>query len=294
MGSSEPLISIVVPSFNYERYILECLESVLDQDYENIELVVVDDCSSDNSVSEVERLLSSNEATERLSGRRTVEVNSRNLGAHETINRGIEIATGEIVCILNADDLFGPGRISKMFSELKTRGARFAFSKVEYIDATGRPFDEHEPLVQRLALKQRSIPKYPSVGFACLASNVAVSTGNFMFEKKLFLEAGPFSNLRFCHDWDFLLRCILTTEPIFVENASYMYRIHGNNTFRSLSNVADSESAQVYRAYFDRIVAAGYTNAKAPSPDAWPGVFEAFMSAYGLWPFWTGGIPDTA
>lgn len=292
MAFSRPLISVVIPSYNYARFLPDCIASVTSQDYPNLELVVFDDRSKDTSV-EVLHQIASDPATKRaFNGRIHVEVNERNLGAHETINRAIAHSAGEYVCILNADDTFGPGRLKRMHDAMSVADAKFAFSKVDFIDEEGARSRDPDPIARKLERRQWAIKSFPTVGFACVASNVAISTGNFLFTRRLFDEIGPFSDLRYCHDWDFLLRVLLRCEPLYVADAIYNYRIHGSNSFRSLDGVAASESATVYRSYFDKVAAGIPTNRQAPDPRYWPGVFDVFMSAYGLWSFWSADRPN--
>lgn len=293
-GTNAPQVSIVVPSYNYAHFMHECVASVVDQDYPNMELVIVDDLSKDDSAKVMNRLAAQDEVQRAFRGRVRLEFNVKNLGAHETINKGIRLASGDYVAILNADDTFGRNRLNRMISAMKAVGSRFAFSKVEFIDQDGQRISRPSPLAHRLRHRQSAIDRFPTVGFACLASNVAISTGNFLFDRRLFDEVGPFRNLRYCHDWDFLLQSLLVTEPLYVPDSVYNYRIHGSNTFRSLENVAASESAAVYRNYFDRATVNRHANRKAPGPVAWPGVFESCMDAYGLWPHWSGPKPERA
>lgn len=286
---SAPLISVVIPTYNYARFLEACVQSVRDQDYPKMELVIVDDKSTDDTPVALEALKRRREVLGAFSGGVHVEINEKNLGAHATINRAMGLARGEYICILNADDTFARGRLSCMLREMQQADARFAFSRVDFIDGDGRELSGPDPLVHRLRRRQAAVDRFPTVGFACTASNVAISTGNFMFERRLFEEVGPFKNLRYCHDWDFLLRALLITEPLYVPTAAYNYRVHGTNSFRSLDHVAATESAAVYQAFFSELILGRQRNPRAPSPTAWPGVFELFMTAYGLWDHWPGG-----
>ena len=97
-------VSVVIPSYNHGRFVEAAVASVLDQDAD-LELVVVDDGSTDDSV---ERLA-------RFAGDPRVKVfEQENRGAHAALNRGLGLARGEIVFILNSDDLFEPGRVRQI------------------------------------------------------------------------------------------------------------------------------------------------------------------------------------
>jgi hypothetical protein len=113
-----------------------------------------------------------------------------------------------------------------------------------------------------------------------------VSTGNLVFSRKLYESIGPFAPLRYCHDWDFLLRALVETEPLFVPLPLYRYRLHSANSFRTLGAEADRETEQVLRRYFDAMRAGGFENEWAPSPEQWPGYFERFMGMHGFWRYW--------
>jgi glycosyltransferase involved in cell wall biosynthesis len=284
----DALVSIVIPTYNYARFMKACLGSLRSQQYPELELVIVDDVSTDDSVEVARECLSDSSLSKVFKGRVRIEANEANRGAHETINKAIQLSRGKYIAILNADDEFGAGRVKTLVDKLVQSQSRIAFSHVDFIAEDGSALTGEQRLIQQLRMRQRAISRFPSVGFACLASNVAISTGNFVFERSLFNEIGPFADLRYCHDWDFLLRAIFVTEPLFVPDVSYRYRVHGSNTFRSLGGVAMTESATVYRAYFDRLLLGKPKNLLAPSPDNWPGVFQTIMSAYGLWQFWSG------
>jgi glycosyltransferase involved in cell wall biosynthesis len=288
----ESLLSVIIPSYNYARFMAECVASVIDQTYPHLELVIVDDCSTDDSNAVAKELFSSTSVLNRFQGRVVLEANLSNIGAHATINRGIQLSSGDYISILNADDAFVPDRLSVMLTELKRRRCSFGFSSVEFVDEFGNIFSGDDPFARMLKRRQESINKFPTVGFACLASNVTISTGNFLFSRPLFDSIGPFADLKYCHDWDFVLRAMLVQEPAYVANTTYKYRIHGSNSFKSLQSVAEAESSLVYKSFFAEIARGKYTNTVAPSPSSWPGVFELFMSAYGLWPHWKGEFPD--
>jgi len=107
---SRPLVSIVTPSYNQAEYLEEALCSVLEQDYELIEYVVVDDGSTDGSVAIVERY------ADRLAWWTAQE----NRGQVPAINRGFEHTTGEYMGFLNSDDTLLPGATSRMVAELES------------------------------------------------------------------------------------------------------------------------------------------------------------------------------
>ena len=126
----------------------------------------------------------------------------------------------------------------------------------------------------------------PSVGFALLRENVAISTGNLIFRRSLFERVGGFRPLLYCHDWDLLLRSVLVAEPAFVPALLYEYRIHETNSYRALGEVAVRETEAVLISYFSAVRRGCFANPLAPAPANWPGLFETMMSVLGLGKFW--------
>lgn len=106
MADSE-LVSVVVPAYNASATVVEAIESVLNQTYKNLEIIVCDDASSDNTVDAVNQLTDS---------RITLLKNDRNLGEGPTRDRAIEIARGGWVAVLDADDAWEPDRLEVLMS----------------------------------------------------------------------------------------------------------------------------------------------------------------------------------
>src|SRR5690606_18531829 len=96
MTNSNPLISIVVPVYNSEKYLPECIESILNQNYANIELIIVNDGSTDNSLSIAEKFSENDSRIKILS--------QRNSGVSAARNLGISIAQGDYIGFVDSDD----------------------------------------------------------------------------------------------------------------------------------------------------------------------------------------------
>ena len=280
----EPLISIIIPSYNHENFIEKAFSSVFEQTYKNIELIIIDDNSNDSSYSICKKFAESAIVRSRFK-RLEILSNKTNSGAHSVLNTGIDLAEGKFITFLNSDDFFGPQRISQCVEASMTSDNTFVFTGVASINNNGELIHNDKILgkVQK-TLGQRSV--MPSLSFGFLGQQLTVSTGNMFLGAGLLAKVGKFSALRYCHDWDMALRLISLVEPIFVQNASYFYRQHATNSYKGLEHVADGETEVVLRRYVRSIKLGGVINPLAPSPIKWPGVFEIFAKRYGTYRWW--------
>jgi glycosyltransferase involved in cell wall biosynthesis len=233
------LVSVVAPCYNHEQYIRACIASLAIQSYRNIELILIDDCSLDASFDVAQEVLSRQWLRGRFQ-RIEVERNSQNLGAAQTLNRAIAKARGEVIFIINTDDLYAPERIELVLDRLGNTG--FAFTGVCPIDETGSP--SYTPRSLEFRAFQDRISAYPFISASLLSANRAISTGNFCFNKDLFQSIGGFHDLAYCHDWHFILHACRFVEPIYIPQELYFYRLHSGNTFQFLSRWTGEHDGQ--------------------------------------------------
>ncbi|MBV9358882.1 MAG: glycosyltransferase family 2 protein, partial [Chloroflexi bacterium] len=114
-ASLTPLVSVVIPSYNHARFVGQAIWSVEQQTYPHVELVVVDDGSSDGSGRLIERQLADSHLA------RVFYREHPNLGAAATIDRGVMLSSGEYVAILNSDDTFTPDRVERLMRQVTGR-----------------------------------------------------------------------------------------------------------------------------------------------------------------------------
>ncbi len=125
-------VSVVIPIYNAEGYIAETIESVLNQDYGNWELLLVDDLSTDNSIKVMEDI------ARRHSDREIyILKQEENGGAARARNRGVEEAKGRYIAYLDADDIWEESKLSEQLFFMKEQNAAFSFTGYEFADENG-------------------------------------------------------------------------------------------------------------------------------------------------------------
>lgn len=127
------LVSIIVPVYNAEKYIIATIESVRKQTYTDWELLLLENGSSDGTRETVEAFLQEC-ADERIHW----HVIGQNVGAAAARNRGMSMSRGRYVCYLDADDLWMPDKLEKQLAFMQKQQAAFSFTDYEFADASGR------------------------------------------------------------------------------------------------------------------------------------------------------------
>lgn len=279
-------VSVVIPSFNHGRFIAEAIRSVAAQTLPVVDLVIVDDGSSDGSPEVIRRTL----AAVDLPGARLIE--QENQGSHRALERGIREASGDLIAVLNSDDRFHPERIARMLREVPESGAFLAFSAVNLIDATGDACDAESAPVKGYRHALYEAARCPTVGFALLRNNIAVTSGNLFFTRSLYEKIGGFQPYRIAHDWDFLLQALVHVEPLLVADRLLDYRTHGDNTRLHIdAETVNEEGREIVRRYLARCAEGRPDNPLAPCSQNWPVYFDLFVSRYHSW-FGQGPLRD--
>lgn len=147
MMKQEPLVSIITPLYNSEKFIKETLESVLNQTYKNWEMIIVDDCSSDRSVEIVEKYQQKDERIKLLK-------NKKNLGGAGARNRGIESARGKYIAFLDSDDLWKNNKLEKQIIFMEKNNVLFSYSNYERIGENGERLNIYSKIINKITYKE--------------------------------------------------------------------------------------------------------------------------------------------
>ncbi len=206
-----PKISVIIPAYNYAHYLPRAIGSVLDQTFDDLECIVIDDCSSDDTT----RVLA-----EFKDKRLVILKNSQNVGVNRTINRGLKLARGTYCCVVAADDTIPRDSLRD----------RFQVIVEDDFDAVHAGLTRHE------GDKRTYVKPYPgltpdSMVQFLLGQKVGFGINNatFLYNRRIFKQIGYRSTSKkvFPHnDYEFVLRVLLNCRISSVDKSCYDYEIH--------------------------------------------------------------------
>ncbi|TAN40354.1 MAG: glycosyltransferase, partial [Nitrospirae bacterium] len=231
-----PVVSVIMPAYNHERYVAQAIESVLSQTFSDFEFIIINDGSTDTT----------GEIIKRYTDPRIVYHWQRNAGSDAAINRALELAKGSYVSIINSDDVYHEKRLEVLFTTATAESRAFLITDIELIDAESKPVTDPEHWWVRWyeGLKE-AYRGSDSPLKALLVGNYTISTSNFFFEASLPLRIGSFRSRRYTLDYDFAFRALRYNAGSFrflIDAKLLFYRLHGKNAILENPLLANIET----------------------------------------------------
>ena len=211
-------VSVIIPNYNYAQYLGEAIDSVLEQTYKNIEIVVVNNGSTDNSLEVLEKY-----------SKEISLVNQENQGQSGARNAGLEKATGDYIAFLDADDLWDKQKIEKQLL-LFTNKIELVYCGInQFSDSTQMIIRKQIPVFRGSC--SEAFIDYPGVSIVLSGESTCI------FTRSLLEKVGRFdSELNSAAGWDFFRRCSKFSDFDFVSEPLVTYRIHSSNMSHSFQN----------------------------------------------------------
>ena len=226
-------ISVIIPNYNYARYLDQAIQSVLKQTYNNLELIVVNNGSTDNSL----KVLGKYE-------NEIILIDQANLGQSGARNSGLSRAQGELIAFLDADDFWEPNKLESQIQLVNDSTQLVYCGIMQFKD----PGNGNEQIL---------LPKYRgdcSKYFIDLpgASIVLSGESTALFSRDLLEKVGSFdAGLNSTAGWDFFRRCSRFTNFDFVNQPLVNYRLHSSNMSKSNTKVIQDMRLAYFKLFSD-------------------------------------------
>lgn len=230
--NTENLVSVVIPCFNSESFIRECIYSVLGQTYDEIEVIVVDDGSTDGTLKILEEFSKS-----------ITVLKQENHGAASARNRGIKQSRGRFIALLDSDDIWKPDKLEKQMDIMRNSNFDLVYCGGESMGQAGPP--------------RRYVPSFSGNCYQHFVENptkaiVILGCSSAVFRKSILDQSGYFNEdfMGAAEDWDFFRRYSRHGEFGFSEEILMKYRFHYNSiSNRNLSDFCFGNFRAIVRMF---------------------------------------------
>ena len=235
MKREDPLVSVIMPVYNCEKYVEEAIDSILNQSYKNIELIIIDDGSKDKSID----IINSYE-DERIK----FSKNKINKGVSATRNVGLKLAQGKYIAIMDSDDISPLERIEKQVTFLEENeefgliGGHYESFK-NYLFFTKRKFRKHSVIYKKNKADTNFFCSV-LIGTAMMRSDL-IKLNNILFE----------TNLKIAEDFDFIRKFSKYSKITNIDELLLHYRKHSNNSIKRKNLVDNNMTIALINSFDD-------------------------------------------
>ncbi|MGD9581659.1 MAG: glycosyltransferase [Vampirovibrionia bacterium] len=222
--SQYPLISVIIPVYNTEKYIEQALNSVLDEDYPNKEIVIINDGSTDNTAYVIENWINRHKNDINI-----IFKSRKNKGVTKTLNELIDISNGEYIVFFGSDDCLKNNGISKRYEYLTQYPDKLmVWADCDVIDSNGNILFTSALVSignanKKLLLSDDGLKKYMTL-------NGYSPGATLMAKKKVYEMLGKYDESLHTEDWVYLIKACAYNVLGYVDETVASYRLHKSNT----------------------------------------------------------------
>ena len=252
MSNKDSLISIIIPVYNVEKYIEQCLDTIKKQSYQNFEVIIVNDGSQDNTESICKKIAQSDARFKYFS--------KENGGVSSARNFGLDNANGHYITFIDGDDWVDPNHLEILIKSITENNSDIAIcsykefkNNIFYI----RYYTNKEKYLLNFnrMTKEDFLINFPKLLSTNVCFNNSVSK---LFRRDLVKDLRFDNKLKYGEDLDFYFRLYLNTESIsFVNQATYVYRIHGDSTTSGFTQEHAEQELSIYKKMYEKIYELG-------------------------------------
>lgn len=233
---NDPKISVVIPSYNKIKYISDTLNSIINQKYDNYEVIIQDGGSDDGTLDVIKKTVNKYPKKFRL-------VSRKDGGQLAAINEGLSRATGDVVTFINADDMYEDG-VFKLISALYVENPR-----AQWFVGGGIVINENNKEIAKIAsIYKRFLLKVNSISFLKM-TNYIMQPSVFI-SRSAYKSYGPFTgNSDFVMEYDLWLRLATISMPIVTSRNISRFRIEANTKTKKLFKKILFEDEKIIKRY---------------------------------------------
>lgn len=211
------LVSVLMGSYNHEKYLAEAIESVLNQTFKDFELIVVDDSSKDSSQKIIEQYKIKDPRIRAF-------YHEKNMGIAKSANQALAEANGKFIAFIGSDDVWVPFKLEKQLKLIKYNEDKILWSEAEIIDAAGSATGQTFTQLNSASEKKKTGNLFKEI----VDDNYIV--GQSLLIKKDNLNGITFdASMKYLNDYRFMLDLASQHEFLFISEPLVKYRIHGAN-----------------------------------------------------------------
>ena len=229
-----PKVSVIIPNYNYEKYIAKTIDSVLAQTYRNIEVIVVDDGSMDNSLNVLKDY-----------GDKITVIEQKNQGVSPARNNGAANSSGEYIAFLDADDIWLPEKLKHQMQKFfDDKEIGLVHCSMTFIDPNGEVCGENRDGKQG----------WIATDIIKLKDGAIIGTGSTSLVQRIIFEEnkGFDHRLTTAADWEFCYRVAVEHKIGFVEEPLVLYRIHNSNMHNNIGAMEHDVTIGFEKAFADK------------------------------------------
>ncbi len=234
-----PKISVIIPTYNCAEYLPKAIDSILNQTYQDFEIIIVDDGSTDNTKTKAEHFI-------RKYPEKIRYFYQENRGLPGARNAGINVAKGDYVALLDADDELNPEALKKCLFFIENNNSKWCITDILRIEN------------KKKEILHSNIPNN-NLLLCVLDDCYYFIRRAFFFDKKALLDISLFDiSYRVYEDWELYIRMIVNKkEPVYINEPLYIYRVRRNSLTKNNTNQSLFFYLKVLNKHHKRLADAG-------------------------------------
>lgn len=223
-----PIVSVIMVCYNHEKFCLEALNALKEQSYDKIQLIIMDDCSSDNSVDLITNWIKNN------FDKATFIAHKTNVGLTKTLNEALSYVKGKYVAIISCDDKMLPTRIEDCVSILENTSDKIGACVSDMV-----VFNQESKIVKQTYVDKELMNTFSNSDFLFeeLIYNYNLPSPALFYKKKVFDVIGKYDESLAVEDNDFLFRFSKEFNIIYIDKPLVSYRMHSESFSKDLTDI---------------------------------------------------------